>query len=89
MIVDYSATDEQVLSTGLVSERILALSKQWFMRPSNDKGFEMQDLDIQYAMAIWDAREKVALAQLIVANPGRPVHFPPTSPTMGFVPNPP
>lgn len=88
MIIDYTATDEQVLATGLVSKRVLVLSKQWFTRPSNNKGFEMQDLDLSYAMSVWDARERVALAQLVVANPGKPVHFPPVHPTMGVVPIP-
>lgn len=91
MILDYTATDEQVLATGLVSERVLELSKQWFMRPSNGKGFEMPDLDLQYAEAIMLARDKVSLAHLVVANPGKPVWFPPAvseyTPYMGFVPN--
>jgi hypothetical protein len=79
MNVDYRATDEALLR--FVSPRVLEMAKQPFLRPG---GF---DLDIPYAMAVWDAKDRVSLAALVINNPGMPVHFPPHAPYMGFVPN--
>lgn len=83
--LDYDVTDEQLIAFG-ISKRTIELSRQPFMRKSNGKGFEMPGLDLQYALAVWDAKDQVSLAALCINNPGRGhVSFPPGDPYMGFV----
>lgn len=79
MNLDYNVTDEQLRTFG-VPERIVTLAKQPFLRPGG------QDLDLPYAMAVWDARDQVSLAALAINNPDvRHVVFPPHAPYMGLV----
>lgn len=55
------------------------MSKQWWMR----KG--QVDFDMQYALSIWDAKDKVNLASLAINNPNENVHYPKDDPYMGLV----
>lgn len=82
--IDYDVTDEQLLAHG-ISNRVIELSRQPFMRPGGI------DFDIRYALSVMDASEEVSLAALSINNPDKPVHFPPCEDVrdarMGFVPN--
>ncbi len=79
MKIDYQVTDEQLLAFG-VQPRIIDLAKKPFLRPGG------QDFDIPYALAVWDARDRVSLAALAINNPEvRHVTFPPHAPYMGLV----
>ena len=71
MNIDYSVTKPALLAYG-ISERTITLSEQPFMRPGQI------DFDIQYALAIWDARDRILLAALVINNPTEKyVRFPP------------
>lgn len=79
MKIDYQVTEQQLLDYGL-SMRIITLAKEWWMR----KG--QVDFDIQYALSIWEAKDKVNLAALAINNPQlKSVHYPPHAPYMGMV----
>jgi hypothetical protein len=58
--------------------RIVTLAAQPFIRPG------AVDFDMAYANAVWDARERVELWDLIDANPGQSVVT--GSGRMGWVP---
>ncbi len=76
---NYEVTREELLAHG-ISQRTITLAEQTFMRQGQ------VDFDIQYALAIWDARDRVSLAALIVNNPTeRSISFPPGRPYMGLV----
>lgn len=78
MIINYNVTDEQLLEYG-ISQRIITLSKQWWMRDGQ------VDFDIPYALSIWDAKDTVSLAALAINNPNENVRFPPHAAYMGLV----
>ena len=79
MKIDYTVSDEQLISSG-VQPRIIKLSKQPFMRPGG------VDFDIPYAMSVWRAIDTVCLYSLAINNPDeKHVYFPPHAPYMGLV----
>lgn len=59
-----------------VSPRIIELSRQTFLRDG------AMDFDNAYAVAVFDAKTRVGLAEMIIANPGNSVRFG----NMGYVP---
>lgn len=77
--LNYSVTDDQLRQFGL-SERVIELAKQPFLRQGG------VDFDVPYALAVWDARDDVALAALAINNPqAKHVFFPPHAPYRGRV----
>ncbi len=74
------------MSVQLVSARIRELAKQPFIRPRNYHPWEgWGEFDMQWALSVWDARERVQLEELANANPGQNVRLPNDS--MGYCPN--
>jgi len=84
LVVDYTVSDDQLVAFG-ISPRIIALSRQPFMRPYNGNTFEMPSLDLQYVESICQAQDTVSLAALAINNPHvKNIHFPIGCPYMGF-----
>jgi hypothetical protein len=64
-----------------LSQRTLDLAGSWWMRPGQ------VDLDLGYVEAIWQARRRVRLEELVLAHPGEHVWIcEGGEPVMGFVP---
>lgn len=86
-VVLYAGRDTLKIAMQADPKHLKALAGSPFIRPrtTENPGEEYPDFDIPYAIAVFDAKERVQLMDLIEANPGKIVRHP--NGRMGYVPN--
>lgn len=72
-------TDQELIATGMVTEKILSLARSKVLRPGE------VNLDNSYVNAVMNAHDREMLAMLIVKTPGQSVSWPLSNPYMGRV----
>ena len=73
--------DDALINTGLVTSKMLDLGRRSVLRPGE------RAIDYTYLDSVWSAHEREMMAILVVRNPGKTVHWPPTGKAkMGYVP---